>query len=268
VIWTGQYEFDLNNSPAEPPLGWGAGKGGPDTPIDLLIIHRGIQGCHVSFNFHHDTGHMYLTSNASRIFDGRVTVKGLEVGCGEMHAFNQTPTHLAIGRLGYIFEYTDIVRTEHFYNRRKQYMADHLDISAPTFSLTPIPSGPSQSIGEWTLGPTFRKGTSGKVYAATNSKAQLVAIKIVERNSSEAAEMVRKDIQVLRDVSRLAEDENDERRLLRLKDVIYQYEKEEYTPTHLEDVMLILEPAVEYDFEQLTDIAKDRIGRHACSNAQ
>jgi hypothetical protein len=98
MIWTGCYEFDLDNPPTKPTAGWGAGKGGSDTQVDFLIIHDEMKRYRAAFNFHPDTGHMYLTSKASRVY-GEVWVCGWSIGREEIHALNQSRTLINLGSL-------------------------------------------------------------------------------------------------------------------------------------------------------------------------
>lgn len=116
MIWTGCYEFDLNYPPSTPSVGWGAGKGGPGVQVDFLIIHDEIELYHAAFNFHPDTGHIYLISKASRLYS-EVSVRGQSIGREEIHALNQSPTKLNLGLLNYTFEYTSVAKTKYFTNR-------------------------------------------------------------------------------------------------------------------------------------------------------
>lgn len=117
--------------------------------------------------------------------------------------------------------------------------------------MTPTPSGQPRTIGGWTLGISLGRGTSGKVYAATDSQNTLVAIKIVERGSNSEEQ-----IRVLKKLGALAKFENGHRRILRLEEILYPSRGEENA---FEDIAFVMEPAVHATFAQLTKAAADRL---------
>lgn len=155
-----------------------------------------------------------------------------------------------INDLRYQFEYNaEFIKHRRFYSRRRQYMID-IGICAPDFRHTSKPFSLSY-IGNLCLGHSLGKGLSGKVYAAFNSAAELIAIKElrVMKNQSTARSFDR-HIHTLTSLAELAVVNNDEGRILRLREVL---------ETH-GTVMLVLEPVVDYDFRHLINIGKDRTG--------
>lgn len=141
--------------------------------------------------------------------------------------------------------------SEIYYHRRREYIESLLNVSDPIYDLTPTPSGQSRTIGGWTLGMPLGKGASGKVYAATDSKSTLVAIKIVEHGSN-----LEERIRVLKKLGALEKSENGHRRILRLKEIIYPSRGRQNA---FEEIALVLEPAVRATFTQLTKAAADRL---------
>lgn len=261
MVWTGCYPFDLGDPPDNRITGWTVGKGRDEINIDFLIntpLRRDqVRGYHALFNLHRDTGYLYIMSRASSTTS--VTVNGHEIARGKMHALNQSPMTIRFGPLEYIFEYAETARSPAFYSRLQGYMKNHLGVTESDFSLTPTPTGQVRTVGDWTLGKSLGRGSYGKVYAATNSKNHIVAIKLVDRKSKKDA--VNKEIETLKALTDLAEDKDDEGRLLRLRDVIYQNGKEDYSSTRFEDIILVLEPATPDCFDRLTTDATDRLGR-------
>lgn len=261
MVWKGYYLFDLDEPPDKPQTGWTVGKGRDeiniDFPINTPLRRDEIRGYHALFNLHHDTGYFYIISRASSMTS--VTVNGREVARGEMCALNQSPMIVSFGPLDYVFEYTDTARSATFNNRLGQYMKNYLNVARSDFSLTPTPTGQIRTVGDWTLGQSLGKGSHGKVYAATNFKNHIVAIKLVDRKSKRDA--VNKEIETLKALTELAKDKDDGWRLLRLRDVIYQNGTEEYSSTRFEDIILVLEPATLDCFDRLTTDATNRLSR-------
>lgn len=260
VVWAGYYQFDLDCPPADPQIGWTVGKGREGMSIDFLVTTRNIshevKGYHARFNLHPNTGYLYISKTSGAVTT-KVAVNGNDVSCRQAYALNQTPMNIRMGQLEYTFEYTEIACSDSFYKRREEYMKSHLNGSVPNPSLTPTPAGQARTIGSWTFNASLGRGAFGKVFTATNSRNHVVAIKIVERNSKTANE-VEHEIQVLQDLKRLAETENDEGRLVRLRETIYQDGKQEYKSASFEDVALVFEPAAESDFTQLIDTAANQ----------
>ena len=225
--------------------------------INAPLRRDEVRGYHALFNLHCDTGYLYIISRTSSTTS--VTVNGREVARGEMHALNQSPMIIRFGPLEYDFEYTEVARSTAFNNRLGEYMKNYLSVIKSDFSLTPTPTGHVRTIGDWTLGKSLGRGSYGKVYAATNSKHHIVAIKLVDRKSKRDA--VNMEIETLKALTKLAEDKDDGGRLLRLREVIYQNGTEEYSSTRFEDIMLVLQPATPDCFDRLTTDATNRLGQ-------
>jgi len=107
-----------------------------------------------------------------------------------------------------------------------------LGMEAPNFDLTPTPAGKPWVFGDWTIIQSLGQGSSGRVYSATNSKSQLVAIKFIE--GSRRTARVQVEVQTHRQLTELAKTGNNGGRLLQLLEVVYQ--------NGTTDVALILQP--------------------------
>jgi serine/threonine protein kinase len=131
---------------------------------------------------------------------------------------------------------------------------DSMDFPQLSHPLYPIPSRNTLNIGDWTTHLLLGKGISGDVYSATNWKAEMVAIKLILRDSG-SSPYVQRDLRALREMNKIAEDPASEGRLRRLKELMYQTGKEDYDPTRpLEYVILVLEPVVEDTFERFAKL--------------
>jgi hypothetical protein len=255
MIWKGHYKFDLDSPPLNSSSGWSAGRGRVgtevDIEVDILIVDKRLKPIHLLFQIHHQTGQMYLISksNFPRVEaeqgDGPTTVLR-----DEIFAFNWRSGGVEIGTLRYRFEYNaQFVEHRRFYSRRRKYMID-IGVCAPDFRHTPRPFT-QVHVGNFCLSEGLGKGLSGKVYAAFNSKAQLVAIKTLRSlHKPSTASSIQKIIDTLTILTKLAVENDDEGRLLHLRKVIKPAGQ----------VMLVLEPVVDCDFRHLIDIGKDRTG--------
>ena len=248
TIWNGYYTFDLDDPPAKPGTGWTAGTGlGMASQVELFIKTAGsldgVKAKHAHFNFNLDTGLLCLLSRASS------AVNGSNVLRGHTHSLNQSRMTVLLGQLSYIFEYTEYARTNEFYMQKRKYLSNFSDVSNKTFALTPTPFGPARVVGQWTLGSCLGKGSFGRVTVGTNSKSELVAIKVVERNKKQT--QPDDEIRALKCLQKLSNYEDVRGRLVHLKEVIYQNGEENNPPTAFQEISLVLEPACTRTFESL-----------------
>lgn len=262
MIWFGWFTFDFDTPPSKSSTGWAVGKGRRGYNIDFTITTQqfsaSVRGYHARFNFHATTGYIYI-SKVSREPSAEVLVNGKNMRSGEQVCLNKNPTDIRLGNLEYKFQYTDFAYTERFYETRQQYMTRYLNVSnPPNPSLTPTPSTTFRTFGNWTISNSLGKGTYGKVFSATNSKGEVVAIKVVDR-SQRTIQQVNSEIQVLKELQGLSEaNEGDRNRVVRLNETIYQHGTETYTSAGFEEVALVLEPAVTGTFLQITNLAANQ----------
>lgn len=260
MIWSGWYSFDLGTPPSDATRGWTAGTGTRAIEIDFLMKPQvmnprkekpNVHGYHARFYFHAETGHLYL-SKISRRSNAEVEVNGNSVACGEQYVLNQNPMNIRIGALAYEFRYTEFASTNHFYKERQQYMTETMGVSRPPdINLTPTPAETSRTLGAWSILKPLGRGAQGRVFSASNTKGEIVAIKIVER-SRKTISQVNSEIQVLEELQKLSEiHEGDRKRVLRLREAIFQG-AENHISTSFDEVALVLEPAVTATFWQIT----------------
>jgi hypothetical protein len=261
MIWTGHYQLDLTKPPEDPILGWIAGRGDPEKKVEIFLglesKQNDIRGRHIIFNFHHkDTGFISILSRASSAGRYQVAVNGQSVPRGKTYSLNQNPMTIRVGTLEYMFRYTNFAREEIFNRQRKQHLNRYLGISAPILELTATPTGQARTFGAWTIVNPLGKGTFGKVHSATDRQGRVAAIKVVDQIRSR--DEVQNEIQVLQELTALAETEDTQGRLLRLIEVIYSNSHERIASVPFDEVAIVLQPCVQGNFEQLT-IA--RLGR-------
>ncbi|KAI1922904.1 hypothetical protein LOZ66_003033 [Ophidiomyces ophidiicola] len=252
MIWSGWFEFKLSPGPYDPEYGWALGKGRNQINVDFCIpsprLSTGLRGLHALFNFHPTTGYLFI-SRISGTPNASVSVNGKSVGYREQFSLNQNPMEIQIGLLQFEFRYTEFAYTRLYYLDRDEYFKRELQrTSFPITTITPTPSTSLQNFGHWTLMTPLGSGTYGKVFSGTNSKSEIVAAKIITRNTKNAVEVIR-GIKTLREIQNLPEiHAGDKDRILRLREAIYQDGAEINTPKVFEEVALILEPAVHCTF--------------------
>lgn len=254
MIWSGWFAFNIDPGPYKPKIGWTVGKGRSGMDIDYLLTPSrtsdGLRGYHARFNLH-KTGYLFISKTSSAPH-AEVLVNGKAVGCGEQLSLNQNPMNIRISNLEFGFQYTDFAYTDNFYRDRRNYMKDNLQAtSLPNLDLTPTPGKTFRCFGHWTIASSLGKGAYGKVSSATNSKGEIVAMKVIER-SEKSAHQVTHEIDILKKLQKLPEvHDGDRKRILRLREVIYQTEAE-VIPAIFEEVALVLEPCVSATFAHIT----------------
>lgn len=261
-IFVGYYTLDINCPPRDPHQGWVMGSAkDSEFVITTERLKDNIKPHHVLLNFNCETGFVTLVSKASRFTREAVKVGAYGVDRGSMYAFNQTPAILSVGSLEYSFEFTDFAYTEEFGRQRKNHAEEYLgvDPSKSTFALTQTPTKETMTFGTWTINTPLGRGTFGRVHSATDTKNNIVAIKIVVREQ-ESADMVDNEIRTLKRLTCLAEAKNDEGRLVHLHDVLYRSGKAEWKgKAPFEELGLILRPCVRGTFSGLVAAAKKRL---------
>ncbi|KAI2004259.1 hypothetical protein LOZ50_004399 [Ophidiomyces ophidiicola] len=255
MIWSGWFEFKLNPGPYHPEDGWTLGKGRNAIDVDFRLPSRrvstGLRGLHALFNFHPTTGYLFI-SKASTLQNAIVCVNGSSVGYEEQFSLNQNPMHIKVGFLEFEFRYTDFAYTKPYYINRAHYFKEELQrTSFPNTTITPTPSKSLRSFGHWVLMASLRSGTFGKVFSGTDSKGEIVAVKIITRSTKNVQEVSQK-IKTLREIQNLPEvHAGDKSRILHLREVIYQSGAEINTPKIFEQIALILEPTVYSTFASI-----------------
>ncbi|KAM5431435.1 hypothetical protein MferCBS31731_007867 [Microsporum ferrugineum] len=194
MIWTVWFFFSLDPGPNDPTIGWTMGtRGRKNIRIDFLIpeipASSGVRRYQVRFNLHQRAGYLFISKTSSAP-SAEVTVNGKAVRSGEQSSLNQTSMNIRINRLEFEFQYTDIAYMGKYYRDREGYMTKNLSsVILPNGELTPTPSRTFRCFGEWTISNFLGKGAYGRVSSATNSKGEVVAIKVVERDERKAEQI-------------------------------------------------------------------------------
>lgn len=191
MIWSGYYVFDLENPPDGPLSGWIIGKGpgdvGPhDRHADLYLCTMefakqnvpSLRYRHGRFNF--DTGNraFYMASMVHGA-SPRLVVNGVSLGRTK-HSLNQHSMSIFVDTLQYTFEYTDHALSNEFVQERVDYMVDVIGGPSSVDFDMPTPQRETRTIGQWTIGKSLGKGAIGRVYLASNTRNEMVAVKIME----------------------------------------------------------------------------------------
>ncbi|KAK3337154.1 hypothetical protein B0T19DRAFT_62665 [Cercophora scortea] len=201
MIWTGRFLLGFNPLPSAPEMGWTAGKGPlPHSHCaDLFLCtmafakKHGInmRSFHARFNF--DAGNKaFFIARQSRSQHAELTVNGNAVS-GRQYALNQHCMKIRFDKLEYDFRYTGYAETAAYQAERDGYMTrviqapPPVNFEMPTLLVNfemPTPLRSTRTIGQWTLSKPLGRGGMGRVFLASNSTNEVVAVKTVERNSN------------------------------------------------------------------------------------
>ena len=209
--------------------------------VDDSSEHRQtIRSRHAKFAFNQKSG-LFGVARASR---GQTVLSlNREAVSYASLALNRKCSSLQIGPLLYDFKYTDYSRTDAFQVEKRMFMRTVMNAPVDGMWIAPSPMLVEMTVEQWTMDRALGSGTYGTVHAATNSKHQLVAIK-KEIRSITTSQRVDSEISTLQLLTELVKKNEDDGRLLRLRQVIYEHGDAAYQPPHPESVWLVLEPLV------------------------
>jgi hypothetical protein len=257
-LWHGRYIFDINSRHPEKRVLWLVGKGrargqgqldfGLTPPTDRT---NEVHGKHAYFAFS-PNGHLRITPANERTLN--IKIDGIPLL--HSHVLNQRTATIEFGRLAYRFSYTEYADSSKYIDLRNAFIRQaHLQEDRDMLLITPTPVENTRRVGEWVIGQKLGRGTSGKVYSASNTAGRTVAIKEITRKSN-TAHAINSEISVLKkvtaEIKRTAADEKDqEHRVVRAVDVIRTH------PGHLppgqwEDIFLVLTPAAPHTLSNVT----------------
>ncbi|EQL33202.1 hypothetical protein, variant [Blastomyces dermatitidis ATCC 26199] len=194
MIWKGHYVLGFQHHPSAPNLGWVVGKRvverGPYAADIFLCTGAfakrhslNLRSFHARFNFDLKNRAFFIASITSSPSAG-LAVNSEVVG-RQIHALNQHCMKIRVNSLVYNFQYTDFAPTEEFIKQRKRYLTATLEAPSAIFDM-PTPHRNTRTIGQWTLNDPLGKGSAGRVFLASDSKNQVVAIKIMQCTSKSA----------------------------------------------------------------------------------
>jgi hypothetical protein len=228
LVWHGHFLLGFDPGPFDPAFGWTVGKRQVDNAshnADLLLCTRSfakqhgidLRHFHARFTFAADTRGL-VTALCSRRPDARLAVDGVQVR-GRSHLLNKYKMSISFGKLEYELAYTSFAQGRGFEKLRDAMMETagappHVDVIIPT------PSPVTRIIGPWTMGRPLGKGGYGRVFLGTNTNNEMAALKIMaltDRNKS----AMKREVEVNRKLTSLAEREDDRGRILRQLEVIH-----------------------------------------------
>ena len=249
MIWKGFYSLKLQQAPIDPDLGWVLGKksAGRKSFADLVLCNNvfarhhnlNIRSSHARISLNTDNGAIFIASITRSPLAG-ISINGKVVG-RQQHILNQHKMKIWINSLEYDFEYKNFASSPTYLKERQEYLSNILKAPQIISFNMPTPQQATRTIGQWTLSDSLGKGTAGRVFLASNSKNEVVAVKIMEFNSR-SAKSVRKEISQFQKLKALAEECDDSGRLVRLKEMIGSTERTSLPDSAFEDVALVLEP--------------------------
>lgn len=265
-IWHGSFVFDLaHRDPCLHSI-WIAGKGRdrwdplknsdqsgklPEflvTPYTNQDDKCNIRGKHARFQL---DKHGYLcVVRASRSTALSITVNGQDVQFNP-YSMNQRSSVVQLGALSFTLEYTAYSQTPAFHQQRDDFVQKAHGTTLRTLRLTPSPALESKTIGGWTIAVPLGKGTSGKVFSATNNHGVIAVVKVVEKNKR-TEQIIRKQIQVLQDLTLDARAARS-RHILQLEQVIPEVSVLRSSHLPFEDIHLVLQPAVPRTLDNISE---------------
>jgi hypothetical protein len=159
-----------------------------------------------------------------------------------MHTLNQHSMRIRLSSLEYVFEYTEFARTDLFFKLRREYISQTLNGPSSTPFDMPTPRYETRTMGQWTLSNPLGKGSEGSVFLASNVRNEVVAIKVIERKAR-TADRINAEIASYQEVTDLAKNDDDSKRIVRLKEIIYLGGEEKFSSGSVFDqVGLVMEP--------------------------
>ena len=253
IIWQGHYVVEFQRSPSAPELGWIIGK--KSSSADIVLCGAAfakrhslnIRSSHARLNFDSENGALFISS-VSNSPSVELAVNGLMVK-RQMHTLNQHKMKIRVSLLEYDFEYTHFASTDNYMENRKKYLKGSLKAIPALFNM-PTPQLNTKTIGQWTLNKPLGKGSAGKVFLASNSKNDVVAVKVIE-HTFRSAKMVDTEIAQYQALTTLAQKRDDNGRLIHVREIIDPREELSSLGSSFNDIALILEPMVPLVLEDL-----------------
>jgi hypothetical protein len=261
MIWTGRYLLSFEPGPLDPEFGWTAGK--QQGHVDLLLctttfdkVHGvNLRSMHARFNFDRDNRAFFIAGKSDpRRRVAKLSVNG-DVVSGKQHTLNQHSMPITFGQLNYVLQYTDWAETPAFMARLETYMTTFLKEPSVIDFEMPTPASSVRTLGQWTLSKPLSRGASGKVFLASNSSNEMVAVKIVEWNSR-TARSVDREVHTFRQLAKEDWDGEDDKRIVCLREVIsYPGDNQlpSSTPSPFQEVAIIMVPVTRTTLSNLID---------------
>lgn len=247
MVWEGRYLLKLFKfPPSRPDLGWTAGKGPlENTLIDLILCTRSfakrhninLRNPHAQFNFAKENRSFYIIT--SRSSSTQLTINGETVTRRPYH-LNQHKMKIQFDRLEYDFQWTEFAAVNDFRANRSLYVTKNLHGSSDVIVDMPTPLPTKRVMGKWTLGRALGAGAHGRVFFASDSSGNVVALKVLERTSRNY-HSVDEEIEILQKVTDVADKSANGEQILRMTDIVYS-DSEKFSSKTFDNVGVVLEP--------------------------
>ncbi len=250
VGWSGCYHFSLDHAPSK-PRAWraGAGRWNNDAQgdIDLLLNYDmpqyGIRGSHLWFLFDKTSGTLLVTARHQR--QAGITLNTERLGREDGFRALDRPTSLIqIDNLDYEFSYQlrDSAAEDDFQVEKARFFSKYLNAPPPIEATSVTPSANDMILGPWTLRRIVGRGSYGLVSAASHRDGSVAAFKSFLRDSHKSDQDARSEIEIAQELKSILGTQKHRKRILELKDVIYQRGKPEYDGGPPEQVFLLYTP--------------------------
>lgn len=273
MIWIGHFVLGFEPAPSMPELGWMIGKvpigsgivvqdlprnGLPENipGLDILLCTRSfakkhsidIRNPHARFSFARENRAFFI-AGCSRSQLAQLAVNGDRVQ-RELFALNQHRMNIRVDKLEYILEYTDFAKTRTFVQKRLNYLTRIAGAPNSVIFEVPTPLRNTRTIGQWTLGEPLGRGAHGRVFLATNTKNEMAAVKMVERDSK-APRVVDNEIATNKAVTSLAEKWDDGGRIVRQTEILYFEGDKSSSKAAFDEIAIVLQPMTPQTFHDL-----------------
>ncbi|KAK2731287.1 hypothetical protein FQN57_003533 [Myotisia sp. PD_48] len=248
MVWVGCYLLKLEPLPVNPERGWTAGKGPLENlPMELLLCttsfaksHKiNLRNPHARFNFFPESKGFYIIG-CSRSPSAQLMVNG-DAATRRPYHLNQYSMKILFDKLEYHFQWTEFAASDHFKERRGNYVATYFN--GPTIAdfemPTPLPN--KRTIGRWTLGGALGAGAQGRVFFASDQSANVAAVKVVERTPRNC-HSVDNEIKILQEVTKLAQKSSDDERIVCMTEAIYSIGEEFCSKMAFDNIAIVLKP--------------------------
>ncbi|KAI0859240.1 kinase-like domain-containing protein [Xylaria cubensis] len=258
-------ELDIKNlgfrhAPSASSIGWTVRKRSVErgSSADIILCTSrfakqcspNLRSSHARFNFDRQNGAFFIAS-LTRSSLAETTVNNKEVS-RQMYALNQHSIRIKVDLLAYEFQYTDFASTNDFVDRRNNYLVSILNASPYRSFDMPTPRRNKKMIGRWTLNNPLGKGSVGSVFLASNSKNEVVAVKVMQCSSKPGSAIaIDHEISTCRRLTTLAQEQGDSGRVVKLKEVFDPREQPSSSSADPMEFALVLEPMTPLTLDQL-----------------
>jgi len=148
-----------------------------------------------------------------------------------LYVLNEDELPISFGTLEYTLKFTRFASTKQFPRLRDDLLRSsgghsRVDVEIPT----PLPV--TRKFGQWVVGPPLGRGGHGRVFQGTNTKDDVVALKIMAISNSRDRTSVNQEVHTNEILTDIANKEDDGGRILRQIGVIGGPDDDEIVSVH------------------------------------